>query len=90
VPRAARSAGSSEIGSDRSGFSIEGPSPLMKSKRTPMAERQEQIGEEDCGVHLDPADRLQRHLSGEVRVRHKSNQRVALAQGAVLGHVPPA
>ena len=50
-------------------------------------ERQQQIGKEDRRVHFDPADRLQRDLGGQIGRSTEVEQRVALAQGAVLAHV---
>ena len=50
-------------------------------------ERQQQIGEEDRGVDVDAADRLQRDLGGEVGLPADLQQRIPLAKRAVLGHV---
>ena len=51
-------------------------------------ERQQQIGEENRRVHFDAADRLQRDLGGEIGRAAEVEQRIALAQRAVLAHVP--
>ncbi len=50
-------------------------------------ERQQQIGKEDRGVHLDAADRLQRHFGGEIGRAAEVEQRIAFAQRAILAHV---
>ena len=50
-------------------------------------ERQQQIGEQNRGVHLDAADRLQRDFGGEIGRAAEVEQRIALAQRAVLAHV---
>jgi hypothetical protein len=50
-------------------------------------ERQQQIREQDCGVDVDPPYGLERHFRGQVRRPADFEQRVALADGAVLGHV---
>ena len=50
-------------------------------------ERQQQIGEQDRGVDVDAAHRLQRDLGRELGRAADLEQRVALAQRAVLGHV---
>ena len=50
-------------------------------------ERQQQIREEDRRVDLDPADRLQRDFGREIGRPAELEQRVALAQRAVLAHV---
>jgi hypothetical protein len=53
-------------------------------------ERQEQIREENGGVDVDAADRLKGHRGREIRMAADVQQRVTLAQRAVLGHVPPS
>ena len=50
-------------------------------------ERQQQIGEQDRRVDVDAADRLQRDFGREVGRAADVEQRMALAQGAVLAHV---
>ena len=50
-------------------------------------ERQQQVGEENRRVHLDAADRLQRDFGGEIGRAAQIEQRIALAQRAVLAHV---
>jgi hypothetical protein len=74
----------------RSGFSIAGPSPWMKSKRTAeWFERKQQIENRMAASHVEPADRLERHFGRQVRGATDIQQGIALAQRAVLGHVPP-
>ena len=51
-------------------------------------ERQQQIGEQDRRIDFDAAHRLERDLGGEVRRAAQLQQRVPLAQRAVLAHVP--
>ena len=51
-------------------------------------ERQEQVGEQDRRVDVNPADRLQRDLGREIGRTTDVEQRVALAQRPVLAHVP--
>ncbi len=51
-------------------------------------EREQQVGEENRGVNLDGADRLQRDLGGQLRRAAELEQGAPLAQHAVLGHVP--
>ena len=48
----------------------------------------QQIREQDGGVHLDAAQRLQRHLGGQVRLAADFQQPVPLSQRPVFGHVP--
>ena len=50
-------------------------------------ERQQQIGKQNRGIHLDAPHRLQRHFGGELRRAADLEQRVLLADGAVLRHV---
>ena len=50
-------------------------------------ERQEQIGKENRGVHVDAAHRLQRDRSREVRCTTNIEQGIPLAELAVLAHV---
>ena len=50
-------------------------------------ERQQQIGKQDRRVDLDAADRLQRDFGGEIGRAADVEQRIALAQRAVLAHV---
>ena len=50
-------------------------------------ERQQQIGEENRGVDVDHVDRLQRDRGGEIRLAADVEQRIALTQRPVLGHV---
>ena len=56
--------------------------------RAHRLEGQEDVGEEDGGVHAE-AERLQRHLRREVGVLADVEERVLLAKRPVLGHVPP-
>ena len=51
-------------------------------------ERQQQIGKQDRGVDVDPPHRLQRDFGGEIGRSAEIEQRIALAQRAVLAHVP--
>ena len=51
-------------------------------------EGQQQVGEQDRGVHVKGIDRLQRHLDRHVGARDDLEQCVALAQRPVLGHIP--
>ena len=70
----------------RSGFSIAGPSPWTKSKRNAhRLERQQQVGEEDGRVDFDAAHRLERDFGREIGRATDIEQRIALAQRAVLG-----
>ena len=50
-------------------------------------ERQQQIGEQDRRVDLDAAHRLQRDFGREIGRSAELEQRIALAQRAVLAHV---
>ena len=52
-------------------------------------ERQQDVGEENRGVHAQPLDGLEGHLRGELGVVAQLEQRVLLPQGAVLRQVPP-
>jgi hypothetical protein len=51
--------------------------------------RQQNVGEEDCGVDAQTRDGLQRYFSGELGVVAQLEDGVLLAQGPVLGHVAP-
>ena len=51
-------------------------------------ERQQQIGKQNRRVHLDAAHRLERDFGREIGRSTEIEQRIALAQRAVLAHVP--
>ena len=51
-------------------------------------EGNEQIGEEDRGVHVDDVHGLKRHGDGEFGRTADVEQRVALPQRAIIRHVP--
>jgi hypothetical protein len=51
-------------------------------------EREQQVGKKDRRVHLDPAHGLKRDLRGQVGNPADLQERMALANCAVLGHVP--
>jgi hypothetical protein len=55
-------------------------------RRAHRLERQQDVREEDRRVHPE-AQRLQRHLDGELGLLANLEQRVLLPEGAVLGHV---
>ena len=64
-----------------------GPSPLANSNGAPIGSSgQEDVGEEDRRVDAEH-ERLERDLSGELGRLAELEQRVLLAQRAVLGHV---
>src|SRR5439155_1493284 len=66
------------------------PRPFTRGERQAQSqrlERQQDVGEQDGGVDGEAADRLKRDLGGEVRRVAQLEQRVLLAQGAVLGEV---
>ena len=56
---------------------------------THRSERQQQIGEENRRVDLDHVDGLERDRDGEIGVAADVEQRIALAQRTILGHVAP-
>ena len=73
---------------ERIGFSICRPFALDEIEADAhRLEREEQIGEEDGRVHVDAAHRLQRDLGRQIGRATELEQRVALAQRAVLAHV---
>ena len=74
---------------DRIGRSIDGPFALDEVEGDAhRLERQQQIGKQDGGVHLDAADRLQRDLGGQVGRPTQLQKRVVLAERSIFGHVP--
>ena len=50
-------------------------------------ERQQDVGEDDGGVEIEAAQRLQRDLGGDVGAHAHLDERELLADGAVLGQV---
>src|SRR5439155_22987733 len=50
-------------------------------------ERQKQVGKEDGGIELDAANRLHRHLGGQIRRPADIEKGIALPQGTIFGHV---
>ena len=50
-------------------------------------ERQQKIGKEDGCIHLDAANGLERDFSREIGSSAQIEQRIALAQRAILAHV---
>lgn len=50
-------------------------------------ERKQDIGENDRGIHLKRADRLQGDLGGQIRVSQQFEHRMTRAKPAVFGHV---
>src|SRR5579872_2574699 len=52
------------------------------------AKRQHDVGEHDRGIDTEAANRLQRHLGAEIRLRDDVSERVALSQLPILGKRP--
>src|SRR5439155_27348806 len=52
-------------------------------------ERQQQVREQNRCVHLDAAHRLERDFGRQIRRSTELEQRIALAQTAILAHVSP-
>ena len=52
--------------------------------------RQQQIGKDDCRIHAENLGRFNRDLGREGRFLADLQQRMLLANGAILGHVPSA
>ena len=68
------------------GSSTTGPTPSTSSTSIPIAEDgRHDVREEHRRVDAVPADRLERHLGAELRRAGELEERVALAQRAVLG-----
>ena len=66
-----------------------GPTPSTSSTSIPIAEDgRHDVGEEHRRVDAVPAHRLERHLRAELRRAGELEERVALAQRAVLGQRP--
>ena len=88
-PRRPRRAGSRVTSSAlRTGRSMCGPSPRVNSSPTPSGSSDEQdVGEEDRGIHAELVDGLKRHLGRRRGVLAQLEEPVARAQRAVFRHV---
>ena len=77
-----------DVGGGPDGSADDRPLARLEIKRdTHRGEWQQQVREEDGGVDVEPFDRLQRHLRGQLRLSADFEQRVPRADVAVLGHV---
>jgi hypothetical protein len=66
--------------------------PLSRRETQPQSqrlERQQDVGEQNRGVHAEPLHRLKRHLSRQLGRMAQIEDGVLLAQLAVLRHVAP-